>query len=62
MKELLCPTCNEPYNKDEWSICSNPFHCCKDCEWVVEDHGVYTTGKLIKFCDFHKGIEFRPPV
>lgn len=57
----LCPTCDEPYNKEDPStraqLCSNPFHCCKDCVWKVVEHEWYSTGEILKFCDFHEEWE-----
>lgn len=32
-----CSTCQEPYSKVpsvRASVCSNSFHCCRDCTWV----------------------------
>jgi hypothetical protein len=44
----LCPTCSRPYIKDEEScVCSNFFHCCRDCKWGEHE------GKLVKPCPTH---------
>lgn len=29
-----CETCSHPYEKDALSVCSNFFHCCRDCFWL----------------------------
>lgn len=29
----LCTTCREPYVKDGFTVCSNSFHGCRDCQW-----------------------------
>lgn len=28
-----CTTCNQPFSWFNLSICSNSFHCCRDCQW-----------------------------
>lgn len=44
-KEDQCGTCKEPYSKIPTfraMICSNSFHCCRDCVWE--------NGKMINDC------------
>lgn len=44
-----CPTCGEPYSRDpspRASICSNGFHCCRDCTWV--------DGRCVQPCAHHE--------
>lgn len=43
-----CSTCSKPYNKFEISICSNSFHCCRDCKWSM--------GRVIEVCSECKEI------
>jgi hypothetical protein len=43
-----CPTCGEPYSRDpspRAAICSNGFHCCRDCTWVA--------GRRVQLCVRH---------
>ena len=28
-----CPTCGKPYEPGVTTLCSNGFHCCRDCVW-----------------------------
>lgn len=47
-----CTTCDEPYSRDPTfraSICSNSFHCCRDCTWL--------DGRRIQLCAFHEADE-----
>jgi len=37
-----CPTCGEPYRKGVITVCSNAFHCCRDCFW--------SEGRRLKLC------------
>lgn len=45
-----CPTCNESYSKTPTlraAVCSNGFHCCRDCKWI--DGQV----RRVDLCEFH---------
>lgn len=55
----FCPTCGQRYVEDQPSVCSNPFHCCRDCKHLF--------GRLVLPCERHKdegadtdGIEVCP--
>lgn len=42
-----CATCGRIYIKNDINcLCSDPFHCCRDCVW--QDGGV------VERCDSHK--------
>jgi hypothetical protein len=48
----VCDTCGEPYSKTPTFralICSNGFHCCRDCVW--------REGRREKLCDRHAAEE-----
>jgi hypothetical protein len=52
----FCPTCDEPYYVPPTfraMICSNGFHCCRDCIWK--------DGKVIKDCGQHVLTPFHLP-
>ena len=54
--EETCYTCDEPYSQPPtWraAICSNPFHCCRDCTWEQGKEGGFVTLKLTERCDYH---------
>lgn len=47
-----CTTCGESYSREptfKASICSNSFHCCRDCVW--------RDGRPIQRCAFHEADE-----
>ena len=49
----VCYTCKEPYSKPPTfraMICSNSFHCCKDCSWGWENDGAFSKGTLVRMC------------
>lgn len=39
---INCPNCNRPYDKYELTVCSNSFHCCRDCKREA--------GEVVEFC------------
>lgn len=48
-RKLKCTTCGESYSKPPTfraSVCSNGFHCCRDCTWHA--------GHRIQKCEFHR--------
>jgi hypothetical protein len=47
----LCSTCNEPYSMPPTfraMLCSNGFHCCRDCTWKE--------GRVVKECLYHHDV------
>lgn len=47
-----CSTCDEPYSRAPTfraAICSNGFHCCRDCTWVA--------GRRVQLCNYHDADE-----
>ena len=50
--KVLCSTCGIPYSKVpvfQAAICSNGFHCCRDCVWE--------NGRRTTICEFHLSEE-----
>lgn len=50
----VCQTCQEPYSNPPTSrsrICSNPFHCCRECTWEEGKEGGFATLEKTKTCD-----------
>lgn len=46
----LCATCDEPYTEPPTAramICSNGFHCCRQCMW--------SDGRVTQHCPLHAG-------
>ena len=43
-----CTTCGKP-SSFQASICSNSFHCCRDCTWAA--------GRRIQLCAYHAVAE-----
>jgi hypothetical protein len=44
---VKCMTCGHPYVKENVSLCSNAFHCCRDCSW--------SAGRITELCKYHAG-------
>lgn len=40
-----CSTCGAEYEKDALSMCSDSFHCCRDCVWL--------DGRVFAPCEAH---------
>lgn len=45
-----CTTCNQPYTGGS-SLCSNTFHCCRDCTWL--------DGRVTVSCERHGNEKIR---
>jgi len=41
---VKCGTCHEAYS-EQITVCSNSFHCCKDCVWYQ--------GQRLAMCNLH---------
>lgn len=49
-----CTTCDEPYSNPPTfraRFCSNPFHCCRECEWTVVREDGFEKSQLTKQCE-----------
>lgn len=46
-----CPTCQKPYIKSEICVCSDLFHCCRDCLWETTTDDGLSYLELIQPCD-----------
>lgn len=54
--EWKCSTCNGSYPDDNM-LCSNSFHCCRDCVWDWQVESLFTKGQVVEHCEAHKKRE-----